>query len=481
MHFSVTMRPDFISGNRQTRRIKMHFKTAALAAAMFITIAYSARAEDHAPAPPAPTEAGETAQMPEPAPGSAITLRQALALALERSPALKAYSLEIRAREARAIQEGLLPNPDVEAFVEDFGGTGSVEGFKGVETTILLSQLIPLGGKITKKKKLAALNVGLADWDYEAVRLDVLTSTAKAFTNVLAAQRQLKLTEELAALAKRVHETVAEQAEAGEVSPIEEKRASVAYSQARISLDRARREIEASRKVLASMWGSTRPLFDNVEGNLNQILPIPTYEDISEFILQNPDIARWTTEIQQREAALKLEKARAIPDPIVSGGYRHLSEKDDNAFVIGLSIPIPVFDRNQGNILEARRRISKATDEQRNAVVTANASLAAAYQNLSSAYEEVKTLKNKVLPEAESAYNSIFEGYREGKFFLLDLLDAQRTLFNADIQYVQALQIYHISLADVERLTGTPIEEMQKSDSNVTINQSGYKKTGETK
>ncbi len=82
---------------------------------------------------------------------------------------------------------------------------------------------------------------------------------------------------------------------------------------------------------------------------------------------------------------------------------------------------------------------------------------------MTTAYNEAQALKNEVLREAESAYESIFEGYREGKFSLLDVLDAQRTVFDADSQYVQALKSYHFSLADVERLTGTPVQEIQNS------------------
>jgi cobalt-zinc-cadmium efflux system outer membrane protein len=391
-------------------------------------------------------------------PKGPITLRDALSLALTHNPELRTFSWEVRAREAGALQAGLFPNPEIESLLEDFGGTGSVEGFKGTETTVLLSQLVPLWGKVSKRKRLADLDTDLAGWDYEAARLDVLTDTAKAFAGVLAAQSQLELTEELNSLAKRVYDTVAEQASAGEISPIQEKRAKVAFSQSEIRLDRARRELDTARKQLAFMWGGAGPLFDKAVGTLDEVSPVPAYDRLQEFISQNPDIARWSAEMNQREAALRLEEARAVPDPVISGGYRHISEKDDNAFVVGLSIPLPVFDRNQGGILEARRRISKGEEEKRSAVAAVSASLASAYQDLAAAYTEAQVLRNEVLREAESAYESIFEGYREGKF---SLLDVQRTVFDADFQYVQALRSYHFSLADVERLTGTPIQEMQ--------------------
>jgi len=416
-------------------------------------------------------------------PTGSITLRQALSLAFMQNPQLKAFSWQVRVREAETLQAGLLPNPDIEGFVEDFGGTGSVEGFDGTETTVLLSQLIPLAGKVSKRKKLAALDADLAELDYETARLDVLTNTVKAFTDVLAAQRELKITEELTALAQRFYKTVSELASAGEISPIQEKRAKVAFAQTEIRLESARRELEAAKKRLAAKWGSNRPLFDEASGDLAEVLPVPEYAYLAEFIEQNPDIARWATEMERREAALKLEQSRAIPDPIVSGGYRHISEKGDNAFVVGLSIPIPIFDRNQGNVLEAQRMILKGLEEKKNAEIMVNESLASAYKSLKISYEEIQLLKSEVLHEAESAYESIFEGYREGKFSLIDVLDAQRTVFNTEFQYVQALRSYHVSLADVERLTGTPIEEIRNSDRKTDRStlQRGPDNTGEIK
>jgi len=399
-------------------------------------------------------------------PTGAITLREALSLALIRNPELRAFSWEVRARESQALQAGLPPNPEISFTLEDFGGTGSLEGFDGTETTILLSQLVPLGGKLSKRKKVASLNTKLAAWDYETVRLNVLTQTTVNYLNVLAAQDQLALELELVSLAEKVHTTVSELARAGEISPIQEKRSRVALSQTKINLERFKRAIEAAKKILASSWGSNEPRFEKVTGNLDSISPIPTFKKLTDLLKENPDIARWTTEMQQREAALKLEKANAIPDPFISGGYRRISERNDNAFVVGLSIPIPVLDRNQGAISAASRRLKKAVEERHNAQVLVNDALARAYGTLSASYEEVILLKKDVLPEAQSAYELIFEGYREGKFALLDVLDAQRTVFDARLQYIESLLSYHSSRANVERLTGTPIKEIEDYQSN---------------
>ena len=399
-------------------------------------------------------------------PSGEITLRRALSLALIKNPELRAFSWEVRAREAQALQAGLPPNPEISFELEDFGGNGSVEGFDGTETTVLLSQLIPLGGKLSKRRNVEKLNTDLAQWDYEAVRLNVLTQTTLSYLKVLAAQQKFSLELELVKLAEKVHSVVSERAREGEISPIEEKRSKVALSQTRIELERTRRELDAVRRELASMWGGKVPQFEKAAGSLDSVSPIPSFEELSDLLSQNPDIARWAAEMEQREAALKLERANAIPDPFISGGYRHISERGDNAFVVGLSIPIPVLNRNQGAISQARRRLKKSVEERNNAEVVVNAALAGTYQNLSASYAEVILLKHDLLPEAESAYKSIFEGYREGKFTLLDVLDAQRTVFNAELQYIEALLSYHSSRANVERLTGTPLEEIQSNVAN---------------
>jgi cobalt-zinc-cadmium efflux system outer membrane protein len=413
-------------------------------------------------------------------PTGVITLSQALALSLIRNPQLRAFSWEVRAREAQTLQAGLPPNPEISFELEDFGGTGSVEGFDGIETTILLSQLIPLGGKLSKKKKIENLNTDLAEWDYETVRLNVLTKTALYFLNVLASQERYTLELELVYLAERVHTTVSERAQAGEISPIQKKMSQVALSSTKIKLERIRHELEASKRILASTWNGLEPQYEAVIGNLYSISPVPSFEDLQALLLKNPEIARWSTEIEQREATIKFEQANAIPDPFVSGGYRHISERNDNAFVVGLSIPIPILNRNQGAISEARRRLKKAVEEQQNAEAVVNTALAGAFETLSASYEEVMLLEDIVLPEAESAYELIFEGYREGEFPLLNVLVAQKAVFDTKLQYIDALLSYHSSRANVERLIGTPLVDIENYSNNKSALRSSDK-TGETK
>lgn len=394
----------------------------------------------------------ESLQLEEPT--GILTLRQALTLALMKNPELAFFSWEVRAKEAFTLQSGLLPNPEIIIEAENFGGSGALRRFDRTETTIQLSQLIELAGKPSKRRRVAALERDLAGWDYETKRLDVLTNVTKSFIDVLAAQERLEVTEELVLLAEQVYKTVSERVKAGKVSPVEETKAKITLASSRIELERAKRMLEAFRKSLAVTWGSVSPAFKNVAGDFDVIFPIPSTEEITHRVSMNPDIARWVVEMEQRRAAVKLEEAMRIPDLTISSGVRRLNETNDNAFVLGVSIPIPIFNLNQGGVLKARYRLAKAEEERRAVEVRVHTALAETYQNLSAAFSEVTALKNDVLPGAQSAFEAASEGYRQGKFGFLDVLDAQRTLVDARSQYIEALNVYHKSVADVERLIG---------------------------
>ena len=329
-----------------------------------------------------------------------------------------------------------------------------------------MSQLIELGAKRLKRTRLAAIERDLAAWDYETKRIDVFTDVAKAFVQVLATREQLALSEELFGLAERVFQAISDRVEAGAASPVEATRAGVALSTSRIELERSRRALLAARRRLAATWGSSRPAFDAVEGDLFALSPIPDLGALEERIGRNPDLARWLAEMEQRSAVLELELANRIPDVTVSAGHRRLNETNDHALVLGLSVPIPIFNRNQGAILEARYGLAKAREEQRAAEILARDTLAAAYQSLSTSFVEAIVLRDEVMPGARSAFDAINEGYRQGKFGYLEVLDAQRTLFEARGQYLEALATYHASIADVERLIGEGLETMEINNEN---------------
>jgi cobalt-zinc-cadmium efflux system outer membrane protein len=387
----------------------------------------------------------------------AITLGQALGLALARNPDLAAFSWDVRIGEARILQAGLRPNPTVTLEPQDFLGTGAYRGFKGPETTLQLSQLIELGGKRSARMKAAALDRDLAAWDYEAKRIAVFSQTAQDFLEVLREQQRLALADESVRLARQVVETVSARVKAAATHAEEATKAEVALASGQIERDQIQRALVAARLRLAANWGSTRPHFERVEGSLESITPLPAWEQVAQKLAQNPELARWVTAISQREAALELERAKAKPDVTVGGGIRRKEETSDNALVVGLSIPLPLFNRNQGNIKEAEHRLARSREERRAAEVHATTALQQAYQALAAAEAEINALRQKVLPGAERVFEAVSEHYREARYSYLEVLDAQRTLFAARSQLLRSLTDYHRAVLAIERLIGEPL------------------------
>ncbi len=387
-------------------------------------------------------------------PTGVLTLRDVLMLSVSRSPELHVYPYELRAADARTLQAGVLPNPELAIEVEELAGSGDRSGFDAAETTVRIDQPIELGGKRMKRKHVAQLDRELTEWDYESARLDVIREATQAFVAVLAAQDRVVLAGKLVELSRQAQAAVAQRVEAGRDSPVDELRASVVLSMSRIEQQKAEKTLAAARHKLAAVWGGKADLFERISGDLYQISPPSPPGDPLSAIATNPDVGRWETQEHRQRAVLRLEKANAVPDVTVGGGVQRFEETDDSAMVVGLSVPVPLFDRNQGGIREAVAELAKTCRQREAAQVRTLASLSAAVSAMSAAYEEATTLRNDVLPKAEQAFEAARDGYQQGKFDYLYVLDTQRTLFETQAGYIDAVEACHGLQADVRRLTG---------------------------
>jgi outer membrane protein, heavy metal efflux system len=398
-----------------------------------------------------------------------LTLRDAALLTLQHNPELAAFAKEKRALEGATLQAGLLRNPELLVNVENIGNVqplqGDINSSKAVSqevvqqiTTIRLSQLIELGGKRAARVVAASLNQELAAQDYETRRVELIARVANVFTEVLAGQEQLRLAEESQKLAQRVVNTVAKRVQAGKVPPIEETKAGVAFSSTQIALVQAQRDLEAARKRLTLLWGNSSTKFNKALGDLGSLVALPSFEALAERALVSPMALRAMKNIEQRKALLGVEQTRRIPNLTVNAGVVHHAQLGGNTAVASLGIPLPFFDRNQGNIQEAYQRVDKAIDEQAAIELRLKTELTQAYEALSAAQRETGILRDEILPAARNAFEVTNKGYELGKFGFLEVLDAQRTLFQNQVLYVRALANYQRLVNEIERLIAAPID-----------------------
>lgn len=418
---------------------------------------YSAQEAVPAPGPV------ETA-FPREEPVGTVTLRDALAAALLRNPELAAFSWEVRVQEARALQASLRPNPELALEVENVAGSGSFGGADQAETTLALGQLIELGGKRVKRRRVAELDATLAGWDYEVRRVAVFSEVARAFADVLAAQETLVLSQELQQLAEETLVSVRRQVRAGATSPVERTRAEVALAAQEIDRQRADAALAEARLRLAALWGSPEARFEAAQGDLHRINAPPSLPSLLARLEQSPELARWVEEIALREAVVELEEAKRVPDVTASAGVRRLEESDDTALVFGVSVPFPVFDRNQGDRVAAHRALAKARHLRRAEQVRVETGLRTSFRELSSSFAEIRALRDVAIPQAKTAHHGVREGYLRGLFRYVDVLDAQRTLFDLRTRELDALRRYHGAVAEIERLTGMPVRPPKSTD-----------------
>lgn len=394
-------------------------------------------------------------------PSGELTLEQAVSLATSRSPEIAAGEREVRAREGRLLQAGARPNPELSGTTENLGGDVAKTG--GIQTTLEIGQRLELGGDRAARVAAAAAGRDLGRWDLESRRMDIVGRVTRAFADVLAAQRRVELADQTVRTAQEVRSTVGALVEAGKVSPIEETRAEVALATERIDRDRAASELAAARSRLAATWGNTSARFTSVAGDLDAMPAVPSLDTVTAQVERNPDVARWTAEIAEREAMLRVERARGVPDVTVGGGYRHF-ELGSSAAVVTATIPLPLFDRNRGAQIEARERIARAQDERRAAVVRVRQLVQESHTSLVRAEAEVRSLRENVVPGAESVYAAVSEGYRLGKFGYMEVLDARRTLAGVRAQFARAQAELHRANADLQRLTAAPTNDITNGE-----------------
>ncbi|HZF85802.1 MAG TPA: TolC family protein [Burkholderiaceae bacterium] len=376
----------------------------------------------------------------------ALTLAAAWRLALDGNPELAAARNETLAAEGARVQAGAFPNPTLEAQIED-------QRRETRTSTVTLSQPIELGGKRSARIAAADRAIDITKSQLEAKRVDVKANVTAAFFAVLVAQERVTLAQASLDLARRGSDAANKRVTAGKVSPVEETKAKVAEAGVRLELVQAQGELRTSLAQLRGAIGPG-PAIGAVDGNALQTPRPVSADEVTARIDAAPAVREARLDIRRFEALADLERAKRIPDLTLTLGATRPTELARNQAIVGISIPLPIFDTNRGNIQEALRRQDKAEDTARATELRVRTEALAARQRIETTLAEVTTLRDEVLPGAQSAFDAATKGFELGKFSYLEALDAQRTLLQSRAQYLRALSETHRSAAELQRLLG---------------------------
>lgn len=384
-----------------------------------------------------------------------LTLPAAIERALGANPGLRAAASELAAHEGAIMQAGALPNPELELLRE---------GRERSKRTSTAQLGIPfeLGGKRAARVDAARRERELALAGAETLRAQVRADTIAAWYELLAAGERQRLADELAALGERASSVAARRVDTGKASPLEATRARVAQSALQIDAIQARRDVANARIRLAALWGGdSATLVIATPEHIEAPEAVPLAQ-LAARLEMAPDLRRARAGVAHRQSLVRVEQARRIPDvTLIVGTQRETTNEgaDERRAVLGVTVPLPLFNRNGGAVLESLRRVDKARDEAQGEGLRLQAELAQAHARLLAAIEEAALIDREVVPGARQAWQAATRGYELGKFGLLEVLDAQRTLVQSQHQYLKAVAEAYRAMADIERLVGPASQE----------------------
>ncbi|WP_339426535.1 TolC family protein [Pseudomonas proteolytica] len=376
-----------------------------------------------------------------------LTLESALQSAFAGNPDLAAAQWEIDIAQGGRQQAGLIPNPVASWDAEDTRRSTRT-------TTVKLSQTLELGGKRGARIEVASRAQDAAAQELEQRRNLLRAEVIDGFYGALWAQERLELAQRSMALAERGLVIANGRVTAGKASPVEATRAQVEVSQIRLERSRAEIGVSDAYRRLAAITGSATIGFERVDAGAVNTPALPSVTQLLARLESTAELRLAQLQIQQRDAGLGLEKAQRIPDLDISIGSQYDASVRERVNLVGVSMPIPLFNRNQGNVLAASRRADQARDLRNATELRLRTETRQALDLWATANSEVRAFNQVILPAAQSAVDSATRGFEMGKFNFLDVLDAQRTLIAARTQYLAALAQATDAWVRIERIYG---------------------------
>ena len=393
---------------------------------------------------------------------TAVSLDEALARALRSSPRLESSSAAIRASEGDQRQAGAWQNPQLTIEAENFSGDGPYNGYSGAETTFGVSQQIELSGKPLRRADVAKEDVNINRLNYSTETLTLASDVRGAYADAVAAQERLTMAREQKVLAKKLYGEVSARVDAAREPDIQKSKAEITLSTATFAEETALRDLNRAKETLASLWGGKESAFDLTPDYFFTVEPPMDAQAAEAALEQSAYLKRMTSEEARMRAVHRLEQIQAVPDPTVGLGMRDFRETGDRALIASVSLPLPVLNHNRGGIDRARENVTKAASDTHTMRIALGNELRTALKDMTNAHDKAKNLKSSVLPAAEKAFSQSRKGYNAGKFPYIEVLDAQRTLFDVKAQYINTLNDYHQAKATVDKLTsGEPQNQTQ--------------------
>jgi cobalt-zinc-cadmium efflux system outer membrane protein len=380
-----------------------------------------------------------------------LSLEEVLAIADLLNPELASERKNIDLATAAVWEAKLYPNPSLLLGLEDYKTKSS---FGSSKRTAGLSIPLVFSGRI-------GAATSQAEKEREVAAVAYVCDVKRAFLGLLASRRTAELARETRDLAKTLNDVTNERFKAQAIPEMELLKSAVNLAKSDVDLKLAEKDHAVALKTLHARMGMVDFPQDKFSGVLASRYTVPSLEALRGQVTTIHPLLEGA--VKAREAAefqLSLARSERIPDiglEITAG----VDSANDGIIQAGIAIPLPLFNRNQAKIAAAEARIQQAEFKLQAVKNDLVLRLTEAYRNFTAAQERVTVYTDEIMPKAQKALDQTNEGYRQGKFGYLDVLDSQRTLAEAKIAYAAALADLNLSAAELEKLTGMRLEAVR--------------------
>jgi len=383
-----------------------------------------------------------------------VTLAEAIRLLAVGSIELRIARQEFAAAEARVLSAGALPNPVLSVSREQL--SGGVAGYD--ETMVTVGQPLELGGQRGVRRRAAASSAEAAAARLEGTRLRLGLAVREAYVRAAAATGELRTLEEAVAVFREVEESGSARFAEGDISRFDLSRLQIERARYETMLVDAALELdEAARALtmlvdpeLTTQW---RVLFP--AETLAEIALPPSIDtiDVPSAAALRAEVRAGDAELQAAEAALDLQRRSRVPTLTLNGGFKHQSD-DYRGAVLGVSLPLPLWDRNRGGIAEAAASLGIATATRDLAARRAEDEIRRAMEVRRSLQAGIGLLTGPLLAETAGLLETARLAYAEGELSLVELLDAADAHRGARASLITQLERYLLATYRLEYAAG---------------------------
>jgi cobalt-zinc-cadmium efflux system outer membrane protein len=373
-----------------------------------------------------------------------ISFSQAREIILKQNAGLKSSQTETTAAQEGVSQAGVLPNPDVGVALDKFG-TNEIE--------VSVGQTIELGGKRMLRTEIARKELEAAENNTKIIQTELEAEIIRRFIPIVISERKLIVLDSLIAIATSGKEQIESRVNAGAIKKTDLIQSEIELEQYTLDRSEFLQQSKQARKKFAALAGIKSEQIINVVGILDAHATIPSVELLKQAIMSSPQIISFDINKNRLATEQKLLRAQAKPDLNLSAGVLGSNLEDRISPLVGLSMDIPLFNRNSAAQKQSELLQQSVEQQKENLLTLIEAEIENFHSRLIQIDKQINSLLNSTIPKSEEAYSMLQDYYNAGKTGYLDLTSARAKMLDLQLNLLDLETEKCLAIADLIQTT----------------------------